>query len=112
MAGKRSIFEEVKEPGHRSGPVLSAVGAIDRARGDRRGIRLWLLVLAALVAAMILVGGMTRLTDSGLAITEWAPLTGAVPPLSEADWQAEFDRYRQIPEYQQQNRGMSLGEFK
>lgn len=112
MAEKRSIFEEVKEPGHRSGPVLSAVGAIDRARGDRRGIRLWLLVLAALVAAMILVGGMTRLTDSGLAITEWAPVTGAVPPLSEADWQVEFDRYRQIPEYQQQNRGMSLGEFK
>jgi cytochrome c oxidase assembly protein subunit 15 len=55
---------------------------------------------------------MTRLTDSGLSITEWRPLAGAIPPLSAADWQAEFDLYRQIPEYQLQNRGMTLDEFK
>jgi cytochrome c oxidase assembly protein subunit 15 len=58
------------------------------------------------------VGGLTRLTDSGLSITEWAPLTGAIPPLNAADWQAEFDLYRQIPEYQLQNKGMTLEEFK
>jgi cytochrome c oxidase assembly protein subunit 15 len=61
---------------------------------------------------MIAVGGLTRLTDSGLSITEWAPLSGAVPPLSAEDWEAEFAAYREIPEYQLQNRGMSLAEFK
>jgi cytochrome c oxidase assembly protein subunit 15 len=61
---------------------------------------------------MIAVGGATRLTDSGLSITEWRPLTGALPPLSEAEWQAEFEKYRQIPQYQLVNRGMSLDEFK
>ena len=60
---------------------------------------------------MIAVGGLTRLTDSGLAITEWAPVTGAVPPLSQAAWEAEFEAYRAIPEYQLQNRGMTLAEF-
>ena len=60
---------------------------------------------------MIVVGGLTRLTDSGLSITEWKPVTGALPPLSEAAWQLEFDKYRQIPEYQLQNKGMSLSEF-
>jgi cytochrome c oxidase assembly protein subunit 15 len=69
-------------------------------------------VLFALVAVMIAVGGMTRLTDSGLSITEWRPITGAIPPLNAEDWQREFDLYRQIPEYQLQNRGMSLAEFK
>jgi heme a synthase len=61
---------------------------------------------------MIAVGGMTRLTDSGLSITEWRPVTGAIPPLSAEDWQREFDLYREIPQYQLQNRGMSLAEFK
>jgi cytochrome c oxidase assembly protein subunit 15 len=69
-------------------------------------------VLAGLVALMVIVGGATRLTDSGLSITEWKPITGAIPPLSAGDWQAEFEKYRQIPEYQQVNRGMSLAEFK
>jgi cytochrome c oxidase assembly protein subunit 15 len=73
--------------------------------------RAWLIVLFALVVVMIAVGGLTRLTDSGLSITEWAPLSGAIPPLSAADWQAEFERYRAIPEYQIQNQGMSLSEF-
>ncbi|MCW5723529.1 MAG: COX15/CtaA family protein [Maricaulaceae bacterium] len=71
----------------------------------------WLFILAALVCAIIVVGGATRLTDSGLSITEWRPVTGALPPMSDAHWQEEFDRYRQIPQYQEINRGMSLGEF-
>ena len=82
-------------------------------RSDRSvPVAVWLLVVAALVLAMIVVGGATRLTDSGLSITEWKPLHGAVPPLSPADWQAEFAAYKQIPQYQQLNRGMSLEEFK
>src|SRR5688572_33160870 len=77
-----------------------------------RAVALWLFVVAALVLAMVIVGGATRLTDSGLSITEWKPVTGAVPPLSEADWGAEFARYQQIPQYSQLNAGMSLSDFK
>ncbi len=76
-----------------------------------RAVFWWLAVVGVFVAAMILVGGATRLTDSGLSITEWRPVTGAIPPLTEAGWQAELEKYRQIPEYQEQNRGMSMGEF-
>src|SRR5690606_32684168 len=61
---------------------------------------------------MVLVGGATRLTDSGLSITEWKPIHGVIPPLTAADWQEEFDKYRQIPEYQVINKGMTLDEFK
>jgi heme a synthase len=78
----------------------------------RRAIRVWLLAVAALIFAMVLVGGATRLTESGLSITEWQPVTGTVPPLSEQAWQAEFDKYKTIPQYQKMNRGMSLAEFK
>ena len=111
MATKRSIFEEV-------GAVETAVaapagGGIDaRPKGARRGIRLWLILLFLLVAAMIAVGGLTRLTDSGLSITEWKPVTGALPPMDDAAWQAEFARYQAIPEYQLQNKGMTLDAFK
>lgn len=77
-----------------------------------RRIALWLIVMCGLVAAMVIVGGATRLTDSGLSITEWRPVTGAVPPMSETAWLAEFEKYKAIPEYQQVNYGMSLGEFK
>jgi cytochrome c oxidase assembly protein subunit 15 len=69
------------------------------------------MILFALVVLMIAVGGLTRLTDSGLSITEWAPISGAIPPMSAEDWQREFEAYRQIPEYQLQNKGMSLSEF-
>ncbi len=75
-------------------------------------IRAWLLVLGLMVYAMILIGGATRLTDSGLSITEWAPVTGTLPPLSEAAWQGEFDKYRETAEYRFQNRGMSMAEFR
>ena len=61
---------------------------------------------------MVLVGGLTRLTDSGLSITEWAPIRGALPPFTQADWLAEFEKYKQIPEYQLVNLGMSMAEFK
>lgn len=70
------------------------------------------MALFGLVVVMIVVGGLTRLTDSGLSITEWKPVTGAMPPMSEAAWEEEFDKYRAIPEYQLQNRGMSMAEFK
>lgn len=72
----------------------------------------WLWLTAALVFAMIVVGGATRLTDSGLSITEWQPILGAIPPLSDADWQVAFEKYKQIPEYDIVNKGMSLEAFK
>ena len=72
----------------------------------------WLLSLCGLIFVMVVVGGITRLTESGLSITEWKPITGAIPPLTEAQWLREFELYKRIPEYQQINRGMSLAEFK
>jgi heme a synthase len=77
-----------------------------------RAIGLWLVVIAALLAAMVLVGGATRLTESGLSIVEWQPVAGTVPPLSAADWQAAFEKYQATPQYQHLNRGMRLDEFK
>ncbi|MPZ59376.1 MAG: heme A synthase [Rhizobiales bacterium] len=77
-----------------------------------RAVRLWLYAVAALIFAMVLVGGATRLTESGLSIVEWQPVTGVLPPLSETAWQAEFEKYQAIPQYQQVNRGMSLADFK
>ncbi len=74
-------------------------------------VRAWLFIVCALIALMVVVGGATRLTDSGLSITEWKPLLGAIPPLSAADWEVALEKYRQIPEYQFQNRGMSMAEF-
>jgi cytochrome c oxidase assembly protein subunit 15 len=65
-----------------------------------------------MIVAMVMIGGITRLTESGLSITEWRPVSGAIPPLSEQAWQAEFERYQQIPQYQELNRGMTLAEFK
>jgi len=85
--------------------------ARDRTR-DRRAVRIWLYALAALVLAMVVVGGATRLTESGLSITEWNVVQGVIPPMSEETWQEEFAKYQQIPEYQEINRGMSLSEFK
>lgn len=78
----------------------------------RRRVVWWLLVTCFLVAAMVVVGGATRLTDSGLSITEWKPVTGIVPPLSDADWAAEFTKYQTIPEYELVNKGMDLDAFK
>jgi len=77
-----------------------------------RAVRVWLWIAAALVFAMVVVGGATRLTDSGLSITEWQPILGAIPPLGDADWHAAFEKYKAIPEYAIVNAGMSLAEFK
>jgi len=110
MSGKRSIFEEVGADEPKAAPQGGLIDA--GKRGARRGIRIWLMILFALVVVMIAVGGLTRLTDSGLSITEWKPVTGALPPMSQADWQAEFERYRAIPQYELLNKGMSLAEFK
>jgi cytochrome c oxidase assembly protein subunit 15 len=76
-----------------------------------RPVRTWLWCVAALVFLMVFVGGATRLTDSGLSITEWRPITGAIPPLSAEAWEVELEKYRQIPEYQWINRGMSMAQF-
>jgi heme a synthase len=77
-----------------------------------RIVRLWLLAVAVLVIATVLVGGATRLTESGLAIVEWKPVTGILLPLSQQAWQEEFQKYQAIPQYRELNRGMSLGDFK
>lgn len=77
-----------------------------------RQIAMWLFAVAALIVLMVVVGGVTRLTESGLSITEWKPISGVLPPLSDAAWQAEFENYKRIPEYQQLNQGMTLAGFK
>ena len=78
----------------------------------RRAIRLWLLTVAALMVVTLVVGGATRLTESGLSIVEWKPLTGIFPPRDDAGWQAEFDKYKTIPQYRERHSGMSLADFK
>lgn len=102
---QRSIFEEVSEK--RDTPQRPA------AQTDARSaIRVWLAILFALVVAMIAIGGLTRLTDSGLSITEWKPVTGAIPPLSAEAWETEFAKYRETPEFELQNFNITLAEFK
>ena len=106
----RKLFEEVGDT-----PKQTAVetGGIDRGkRGARGAIRIWLMMMFALVMAMIVVGGLTRLTDSGLSITEWDPISGAIPPMSAEAWDAEFAKYQTTQEYQLQNKGMTMAEFK
>ena len=75
-------------------------------------VKIWLYTVTGLILLMVVVGGLTRLTDSGLSIVEWAPIAGAIPPLTQADWLYEFEKYKTISEYQRQNAGMSLDEFK
>ncbi|QLF70075.1 COX15/CtaA family protein [Peteryoungia desertarenae] len=84
----------------------------DRVEANRRAIRIWLGVVLFTLFCLVLVGGATRLTDSGLSITEWKPIHGVIPPLTVQEWEEELELYRQIPEYQQINKGMSLEEFK
>ena len=108
MAEKRKLFEDVGA----GTPVAATPGLIAGNKGARRGIRVWLTIIFMLVAAMIVVGGLTRLTDSGLSITEWKPVAGAIPPLTEADWAAEFEKYKTSPEFQLQNSQMDVAAFK
>src|SRR5436305_1372760 len=77
-----------------------------------RAVRRWLTAIAMLIAVMVLVGGATRLTESGLSIVEWQPVTGTLPPLSEAQWSQAFEGYKTIPQYRELNAGMSLDQFK
>jgi len=85
---------------------------LDPPTARPRAVANWLLTLCGLIFVMVVVGGITRLTESGLSITEWKPISGAIPPLNEAQWLREFELYQRIPEYQQINRGMTLDEFK
>lgn len=123
MTKKRNIFEDLeidapagamKEQKSESIRSKSKIRNLIDAPNhtSRRAIRVWLYVLFALVSLMIVIGGLTRLTDSGLSITEWRPVTGALPPISDAAWQLEFDKYKQSPEYQLQNTFMQLADFK
>ena len=82
------------------------------AAAHRPLVRAWLYAVAALMVATLAVGGATRLTESGLSIVEWKPVTGVIPPMSQQAWQAEFAKYQQIPQYRELNRGMSVDEFK
>ncbi len=82
------------------------------AISGEKALRLWVIALSLLVLVMVTIGGATRLTGSGLSITEWKPISGAIPPLDAATWAAEFERYKQIPQYKLQNAGISLEEFK
>ncbi|MEA1015841.1 COX15/CtaA family protein [Sphingosinicella sp. LY1275] len=86
--------------------------SVRAARVRPRALSYWLLVVAALVFLMIVVGGITRLTESGLSITRWEPVSGTLPPLNAEQWQEEFDAYKASPQYQKINRGMTLAEFK
>lgn len=102
---QRSIFEDVSE-------TPKPVTKRKKPENTGRAARVWLVILMLLVVLMIAVGGLTRLTDSGLSITEWKPITGAIPPMNEAAWQAEFEKYQQIPEFTLQNSSMDLAAFK
>ena len=77
-----------------------------------RAVRWWLITIAVLIAVMVLVGGATRLTESGLSIVEWKPVTGTLPPLTQEQWTAAFEGYKAIPQYRELNAGMTLAEFK
>src|SRR3989304_9208765 len=81
-------------------------------REDRRVVAVWLLLCAAVVLAIVVVGGVTRLTRSGLSIVEWQPIVGTLPPIGEAQWLETFDKYKLTPEYHKVNQGMSLDAFK
>src|ERR1700683_4889348 len=89
-------------------PDAGAASARDRAAA----VRFWLFAVAALIFVMVLVGGATRLTESGLSITQWKPAAGVIPPLSQADWREEFARYQQIPQFAKLNSDMTLEGFK
>ena len=93
--------------------LLAAPRALDRDdRRSRRAVAAWLFVCCALVFAMVVVGGVTRLTHSGLSITEWQPIVGTLPPLTDAQWEAAFAKYRATPEYRLVNHAMDLAGFK
>ncbi len=93
-------------------PATSVADEITPEIAMQKPIAIWLLVCCALVFAMVVVGGVTRLTDSGLSIVEWKPIVGTIPPLSESDWEEIFEKYHKTPQYKKVNQGMSSDEFK
>lgn len=95
-----------------SSATVASADSLPQAASNRLAVRRWLFVMIGLVILMVMVGGATRLTGSGLSITEWRPVTGAIPPLDEQSWLTEFDKYRTSPQYQLLNAGMDLAEFK
>src|SRR5690606_36335376 len=97
--------------GHAASNASTPIFAMDREQHNRRLVRWWLYVVLLVLFALFVVGGATRLTGSGLSITEWKPIHGVIPPMNEAEGLEEFDKYRAIPQYEQVNKGMSLGEF-
>jgi cytochrome c oxidase assembly protein subunit 15 len=98
--------------GHIAAMASTAVPALPLRAPRPRAIAWWLFAVAALVFAMVVVGGITRLTESGLSIVKWEPVSGALPPLGDAAWQAQFDAYRASPQYRLVNAGMTLADFK
>ena len=105
MAENRNIFEDVGEK--QAAPIVKKAKTV-----PRKAITIWLGIIFVMLLAMIAIGGLTRLTDSGLSITEWKPITGAIPPLNAADWAVEFGKYQASPEFQIQNHAMTLEGFK
>ncbi|MEA2859615.1 MAG: heme a synthase, partial [Methylobacteriaceae bacterium] len=118
MCSSPSIARLARRKGHTirclqipsSAASMTVISA--RQVADNRAIRWWLLSIAVLIAVMVLVGGATRLTESGLSIVEWKPVTGTLPPLSEAQWIQAFEAYKTIPQYRELNAGMNLAEFR
>jgi len=97
---------------HAASNALLPSVALDREQQNRRLVRWWLYLVILVLFALFVVGGATRLTGSGLSITEWKPIHGVIPPLNEAEWTEEFAKYQEIPQYKQLNQGMNLSEFK
>jgi cytochrome c oxidase assembly protein subunit 15 len=92
--------------------IATATSSSDRWQSGPRAVGVWLIIVALIIVAMVTLGGLTRLTGSGLSITEWRPVAGVVPPLTGQEWQAEFASYQHIPQYIRENRWMSLADFK
>jgi cytochrome c oxidase assembly protein subunit 15 len=92
--------------------IIDVLKQTKRLERDRRAVRIWLGIVVFTLFCLVLVGGATRLTDSGLSITEWKPIHGVIPPLSAEEWDEEFRLYQRIPQYQQVNSDMTVDEFK
>ncbi len=111
MAKPRSIFEEVAEEAQKT-PSSSGGMITGGQRGSRKAVSIWLSLLFVLVVLLVIIGGLTRLTDSGLSITEWNLIKGSIPPLNVADWDVVFEKYKKSPEFIVQNTDITLEEFK
>jgi cytochrome c oxidase assembly protein subunit 15 len=96
----------------RYGAAVQSLPGTPNPERSARAVAAWLYFCCAMIFAMMVIGGVTRLTESGLSITEWQPVAGAIPPLTEQAWQEEFGKYQRIPEYRLRNTGMTLAEFK